>query len=162
MRRSDAMATRTHNVVIAGGGLAAIRTAQALRDLKYAGRITLLSDEACLPYDRPPLSKTYLQGKIGEEKIRLISPDRLAALDIDVKLQAPVCGLDQDRRQVRLGDGTSIGYGRLVVATGARPLMLEQLRPFSNAHVLRSMTDADALRAALAPGRRLGIIGAGF
>jgi 3-phenylpropionate/trans-cinnamate dioxygenase ferredoxin reductase component len=156
------VSTPADSVVIAGGGLAAIRTAQALRDLKYAGRITLLSDEACLPYDRPPLSKTYLQGKIGEEKIRLISPDRLAALDIDVKLQAPVCGLDRDRRQVWLGDGTSIGYGRLVVATGARPLMLEQLRPFSNAHVLRSMTDADALRAALAPGRRLGIIGAGF
>jgi 3-phenylpropionate/trans-cinnamate dioxygenase ferredoxin reductase subunit len=154
--------TQADNVVIAGGGLAAVRTAQALRDLKYPGRITLLSDEACLPYDRPPLSKGYLQGKANGEKIRLASPDKLAELNIEVRLNKPVSGLDRNERRVRLADGTWVHYGQLVVATGARPIMLEQLRPFRNVHVLRRMTDADALHAALIPGRRLAIIGAGF
>ena len=156
------MRNHTDNVVIAGGGLAAVRTAQALRDLKYPNQITLLSDEACLPYDRPPLSKSYLQGKANGEKIRLVSADKLADLNIEVKLRQPVSGLDRIRRQVRLGDGTSLDYGRLVVATGARPIMLEQLRAFKNVHMLRSVTDADALRTALIPGQRVGIIGAGF
>jgi 3-phenylpropionate/trans-cinnamate dioxygenase ferredoxin reductase subunit len=59
-------------VLIVGGGLGAARTAIALRDLKYPGRITLLSDEGRLPYDRPPLSKAYLQGKVEGEKIRML------------------------------------------------------------------------------------------
>jgi 3-phenylpropionate/trans-cinnamate dioxygenase ferredoxin reductase subunit len=162
MRRNDIVGIPPDNVVIAGGGLAAIRTAQALRDLKYPGRITLLSDEACLPYDRPPLSKAYLQGKADEEKIRLASPDTVTELDIEARLNKAVAGVDVNERQVRLADGTRVDYGRLVVATGARPIMLEQLKPFRNVHVLRSMTDADALRAALVPGRRVLIVGAGF
>jgi len=154
--------TQTDNVVIAGGGLAAVRTAQALRDVNYSGGITLLSDEACLPYDRPPLSKSYLQGKASSERIRLVSADKLAELDIEVRLNHPVCGLDRNERRVRLADGTSVGYGRLVVATGARPIVLEQFRSFKNVYVLRSMPQADALRGALNPGGRVGIIGAGF
>jgi 3-phenylpropionate/trans-cinnamate dioxygenase ferredoxin reductase component len=162
IRKSDSVETQADGVVIAGGGLAAVRTAQALRDLNYSGRITLLSDEICLPYDRPPLSKSYLQGKANEEKIRLVAADKLAELGIDVRLNQPASGLDRNGRLVRLADGTSIDYGCLVVATGARPIMLEQLRSFKNVHVLRRMTDADALRAALIPGRSVGIIGAGF
>ncbi len=162
IRKSDFVRTQADDVVIAGGGLAAVRTAQALRDLKHSGRITLLSDEACLPYDRPPLSKSYLQGKASEERIQLIAANKLAELDIEVRLEQAVCGLDRNRRRVRLAGGTSVDYGRLVVATGARPIMLEQFRSFKNVHVLRSRADSDALRAALIPGRRLGIIGAGF
>jgi len=153
---------RSDNVLIAGGGLGAIRTAQALRDLKYPGRITLLSDESCLPYDRPPLSKGYLQGKASEEKIRLVSPGRLAEQAIEVRLSQPVVGLDRKARRVRLRDGSLIPYGRLVIATGARPIILEQLQPYKNVHVLRRSTDADRLRAALVAGRRVGVIGAGF
>ena len=156
------MTAKDDEVVIAGGGLAAVRTAQALRDLKYPGRITLLSDEACLPYDRPPLSKSYLQGKADEERIRLVSAAKLAELDIEVRLDQPVSGLDRNERQVRLANGTRVDYGRLVVATGARPITLEQLKPLNNVHVLRSITDANRLHSALLPGRRVAIIGAGF
>ena len=60
------MSGLTDRVVIAGGGLAAVRTAQALRELQYRGRIVILSDEVRLPYDRPPLSKNYLQGKVAD------------------------------------------------------------------------------------------------
>lgn len=156
------MTAPADEVVIAGGGLAAVRTAQALRDLKYPGRITLLSEESSLPYDRPPLSKGYLQGKVDAEKIRLVAAEKLAESAIEVRLNQPVSGLDREARRVRLADGTSVPYGRLVVATGARPILCPPLRSFSNVHVLRSMADSDALRAELLPGRRIGIIGAGF
>ena len=156
------MTAPADEVVIAGGGLAAVRTAQALRDLKYPGRITLLSEESSLPYDRPPLSKGYLQGKVDAEKIRLVAAEKLAESAIEVRLNQRVSGLDREARRVRLADGTSVPYGRLVVATGARPILFPPLRPFSNVHVLRSMADSDALRAELLPGRRIGIIGAGF
>src|ERR1700747_3228377 len=99
------------DVVIAGGGLAAVRTAQALRDLKYPGRIALLSDEAYLPYDRPPLSKGYLLGKVNEDKIRLVSPEKLAESGIEVRLKHRVSGLDRSLRQVRLADGSRVEYG---------------------------------------------------
>ena len=156
------MTALANEVVIAGGGLAAVRTAQALRDLKYPGRITLLSEESNLPYDRPPLSKGYLQGKVDAEKIRLVAAERLAESAIEVRLSHQVSGLDRQQRRVLLADGTSVPYGRLVVATGARPIPFAPLRSFANVHVLRRMADSDALRAELLPGRRIGIIGAGF
>ncbi len=149
-------------VVIVGGGLGAARTVIALRDLKYPGRITLLSDETRLPYDRPPLSKSYLQGKVAEDKIRLLTAEQLAELHIEWRGGVAASGLDRERRRVRLADDSSIGYEQLVVATGARPNRLPQFEHFDNVHVLRSLADADALRAALAPGSRLCIVGAGF
>ena len=68
------------DIVIAGGGLAAVRSAQALREFGHRGRIMLLSDEAHLPYDRPPLSKSYLQGKMDDAQIRLLTPHKLDEL----------------------------------------------------------------------------------
>lgn len=155
-------ATPLDNIVIAGGGLAAARTAQALRDLHHPGRIVVLSDEPCLPYDRPPLSKAFLQGKATDESIRLMSPEKLAELRIEVRLSERVVRLDRAAHQVQLAGGGTVNYSYLVVATGARPLRLEQLHSFDNVHVLRTAADARGLRAALMPGRHIGIIGAGF
>ncbi|MEY2891932.1 MAG: hypothetical protein RJA98_1840 [Pseudomonadota bacterium] len=150
------------NVVIAGGGLAAVRTAQALRDSQHSGPITLLSAEGVLPYDRPPLSKGYLLGKVGDDKLQLLTQEKLAALAIEVRLGSGAIGLDRAARQVLLSDGRSVEYGRLVVATGARPMRLPQFEGFDNVHVLRTVADARRLREVLLPGRRLGIVGAGF
>ena len=155
-------AAEGEGVLIVGGGLAAARTAIALRDLKYPGRVTLLSNETRLPYDRPPLSKGYLQGKVAEDKIRLLSAQQLAELQIQWRGGVAATGLDRQGRSVRLADGSSICYERLVVATGASPNRLSQFDHFDNAHMLRSLADADALRAALVPGRRVCIVGAGF
>lgn len=156
------MSPQSGGVVIAGGGLGAVRTAQALRDLDYSGRITLLSNEADLPYDRPPLSKGYLQGKTNEEKIRLVSTQKLAEGGIEARLNNAVSGLDPKERKVRLADGGRVRYDHLVIATGARPITLHELAPFANVHVLRTKANADALRAQLRPGCRVGIVGAGF
>lgn len=80
------MSGLTDRVVIAGGGLAAVRTAQALRELQYRGRIVILSDEVRLSYDRPPLSKNYLQGKVDDAQIRLMTARELEELRIAVRL----------------------------------------------------------------------------
>jgi 3-phenylpropionate/trans-cinnamate dioxygenase ferredoxin reductase subunit len=149
-------------IVIAGGGLAAVRTAQALRELQHRGRIVMLSDEVRLPYDRPPLSKNYLQGKADDAQIRLMTSRELEELRIAVRLSQRVVGLDRALRQVRLASGEAVDYDRLVVATGARPVRLEGFAPFDNVHVLRSINDARRLRESLQPGRRIGIVGAGF
>lgn len=76
--------------VIVGGGLAAVRTAQALRDLKYPGKVLILSDESHWPYDRPPLSKNFLLGKAGESDILLVTPDRAAELNVEIRLSQKV------------------------------------------------------------------------
>jgi NADPH-dependent 2,4-dienoyl-CoA reductase/sulfur reductase-like enzyme len=149
-------------VVIVGGGLAAARTAMALRDLQYPGRITLLSDETHLPYDRPPLSKAYLLGKLDPDRMRLLTPAKLDELAIELLAGVAASTLDREHRRVLLADGRSLGYEQLVVATGARPNRLAAFEGFDNVHVLRSLDDADRLRAAIGPGRRLCIIGAGF
>jgi 3-phenylpropionate/trans-cinnamate dioxygenase ferredoxin reductase component len=149
-------------VVIAGGGLAAVRTAQALRELQHRGRIMVLSDEVRLPYDRPPLSKNFLLSKADDMQIRLMTPRELEGLRIAVRLSQRVVGLDRALRQVRLASGVAVDYDRLVVATGARPVRLEGFAPFGNVHVLRSMNDARRLRVSLQSGRRIGIVGAGF
>lgn len=150
------------HIVIAGGGLAAIRTAQALRDLRYEGHVTLLSAEDTLPYDRPPLSKGYLLGKVSDAQIGLLSAEKLAELEIDVRLASRVVGLDRAARRVAVADRPSLDYTRLVVATGARPIRLPQFEGFDNVHVMREAHHARRLRERLAPGKRLGIVGAGF
>ena len=150
------------DIVIAGGGLAAVRTAQALREFGHRGRIMLLSDEAHLPYDRPPLSKSYLQGKMNDAQIRLLTPQKLEELQIDARLSHRVVGLDRSLRQVKLASAEAVDYGRLVVATGARPVRLERFKQFDNVHVLRTVNDARRLREALQPGQRVGMVGAGF
>src|ERR1700721_1291731 len=81
-------------VVIAGGGLAAVRTAQALRDLGCEEEIVVLSAEGELPYDRPPLSKDYLSGKASDDDIRLLDDDALAALGLDLRLGTRAVGVD--------------------------------------------------------------------
>lgn len=150
------------HIVIAGGGLAAVRTAQALRDLQHSGAITLVCAEGELPYDRPPLSKAYLTGKVGDEQIRLLPAKTYAELGIEVLLGARVDGLDRLGQCVRIAGGRTLAYDRLVVATGARPVRLPAFEGRENVHVLRDSSDARRLRDVLAPGLRLGIVGAGF
>ena len=147
--------------MIVGGGLAAVRTAEALRDLGHAGRVVLVSDEPELPYDRPPLTKRYLLGTADDETIRLVTADRLAELGVEARLGAAATGLDRDARRV-LVNGGGVGYDRLVVATGARPAALPALAGRENVFVLRTVSDARRLRAALRSQPPVAIVGAGF
>lgn len=150
------------SVLILGGGLAAVRTAQALRDLKFDGDITIVSNENHLPYDRPPLSKSFLLGTASDKDIRLITEERLEQLSIRFLAGRQARSIDPDAGQARFADGQTIEFEHLVVATGATPIAIPFVSSFANAHSLRSMEDALALREAFQPGSRIGIVGGGF
>lgn len=139
-------------VIIVGGGLAGLRTAEALRARGYTGALTLVSAEPYAPYDRPPLSKAVLRGE---------TDDTTVAADWD----ALGCELLLGRRATGLGEGVletsggPLAFDGLVIATGATPVRLPGEGP---QHTLRTIDDARALRAELRPGVRLLIVGAGW
>jgi 3-phenylpropionate/trans-cinnamate dioxygenase ferredoxin reductase subunit len=149
--------TDPEHVVVAGAGLAGLRTIEELRDRGYAGRVTLVGAEARLPYDRPPLSKKVLAGELDDTTLR---PD-LDALDVRARLAETATGLAAGVLETTTAAGGSARYefDALVLATGARPVTLPGP---GRQHVLRTLDDALALRALLAPGVALAIVGAGW
>ena len=149
-------------VVIAGGGLAAVRTAQGVRDLGHTGRIVIVSEEAEEPYDRPPLSKEMLLGESSVDPTKLLSADRFSELGIDLVLRQRAAGLNLATRTLQLSGGTAIPYDTLVVATGARARRLDSLDGANGVCYLRTADDARRLHAALRPGAEIVIVGAGF
>ena len=115
-------------VVVVGNGLAGISFACALRQGGYTGELTLLSDEAEAPYDRPPLSKAYL--KDGDTQRIRLDESRLNGARLLRGVRAEM--LDLDGRKLTLSDGQVIPWGTLVLATGARPRELRSLEAFGN------------------------------
>jgi NADPH-dependent 2,4-dienoyl-CoA reductase/sulfur reductase-like enzyme len=157
------MAHDIQRIVVIGGGLAGAKTVQALRDQGYAGQLTIVSAESDLPYERPPLSKDYLLGKKPFEAA-LVHPEEWYA-DHDVQLcrEVRATAIDRTTSNVQLSDGSTLGYDRLVLATGssARRLPIEGADA-ANVLTLRSHDDSDAIRATFGEGRRLVVIGAGW
>jgi len=147
-------------VVVVGAGLAGLSAARALRAHGYGGRVVLVGDEPHAPYDRPPLSKDFLAGATSIEGLALGVPeDRELDLEIRTGVRAQV--LDPGRRAVRLADGAWVGGDGVVLATGARARSLPG-PALPGVHGLRSIDDALGLQAALVPGARLVVVGAGF
>lgn len=155
------MSTERH--VIVGAGHAARRAAQTLRERDPGARIVMIGAEPHAPYDRPVLSKDALIVEGGEQKAFVREPDWYAAQDIELRLSTTVESIDRVRNAVRLSDGSALGYDRLLLATGSR------VREFSGTvderialYYVRTLADSLALRAVLAPGRRVAILGGGF
>ncbi|GAB2964688.1 pyridine nucleotide-disulfide oxidoreductase [Amycolatopsis acidiphila] len=150
------------SVVIAGASAAGLSTAETLRRQGFDGRITLIGEEVHPPYDRPPLSKQILSGTWPDERVWLRDEAALAGLALDLRLGARAEALDTGAKVVRLSDGSLVSYDELVIATGVRPRRLPGTADVAGVHVLRTLTDATTLRAALAGSPRLVIVGAGF
>jgi 3-phenylpropionate/trans-cinnamate dioxygenase ferredoxin reductase component len=149
-------------VVIAGGGLAAQRCAETLRRAGYEGRIRMICAESHRPYDRPPLSKQVL---VEEDHDRTLSFRAGAWYEenaVELLLGVRASGLAPRQKLVALSDGSHINYEQLLIATGSRPRRMPMFEDYSNVASLRTIEDARALRAALRPGARLAIVGAGF
>lgn len=146
-------------IAVVGASLAGVRAAQELRAQGYDGGIVLIGSEPHLPYDRPPLSKGFLAGTASRESLDLLDAGDLASLALDFRLGVEATALDPAERRVRLSDGTSVHADGVVIATGGRA---RTLPGFEGAFVLRTVDDALALRAALVPGVRVAIVGAGF
>jgi 3-phenylpropionate/trans-cinnamate dioxygenase ferredoxin reductase subunit len=148
-------------IVIAGGGLAAQRCAERLRRAGHDGPIAMVCDEPIAPYDRPPLSKAYLAGELTEPP-RLRPDAWYADKDVDVLLGEQAAAVRPREHQLELVSGQILDYEQLLIATGAVPRLLPGCEQYENVHVLRTLADADRLRAGLAPGARLAVVGAGF
>lgn len=153
------------SVTIVGASLAGLRAAETLRRDGFDGPVTLIGDEAHEPYDRPPLSKQVLAGDWEPDRIALTPSDKLADLDLDLRLGATAAGFDLASRTLRLTGGETEGetleVDALLIATGARCRTLG--RPREGVHVLRSLDDCLALRADFdAAPDRVVVVGAGF
>jgi NADPH-dependent 2,4-dienoyl-CoA reductase/sulfur reductase-like enzyme/nitrite reductase/ring-hydroxylating ferredoxin subunit len=149
--------------VIVGGGAAGYAAAQTLREDGFTGRLVLINRENHLPYDRPNLSKEYLQGKAEPEWLPLRPDDFFAEHDIEVMQGKEIERIDAGKKTVNFADGGSLLCDAVLVATGAEPRKLPfQTDAQHNVFLLRSYADADALVAAAEKGKRAVVIGASF
>ncbi|MCI2418359.1 FAD-dependent oxidoreductase [Saccharopolyspora sp. K220] len=147
--------------VIVGSSVGGVRTAQALRGAGYDGDVVLVGQERVLPYDKPPLSKSLLAGTNDRAGITLLSESAAAEAGIRLELGCAATRLDLDGSRVELADGRRLEFDDVVIATGARARPSPWGRP-PGLHVLRTLDDAEALRADLRRGGPLVVIGAGF
>ncbi|MDT5162557.1 MAG: 3-phenylpropionate/trans-cinnamate dioxygenase ferredoxin reductase component [Mycobacterium sp.] len=151
------------SVVIIGGGLGGAKAAEALREQGFSGSITLISNEADAPYERPPLSKGYLAGRSPFEDAVVHPLQWYVEHDVDLRLSTTATSLDSDEHTVTLSDGTTLPYDKLLLATGAVPRVLAVPgADAENVLYLRRRDDADAIRATFGGGHQLVIIGAGW
>ncbi|MFE2602938.1 NAD(P)/FAD-dependent oxidoreductase [Streptomyces mirabilis] len=147
-------------VAVVGASLAGLSAARSLRKQGYDGRLVVIGDELHRPYDRPPLSKEFLAGTLGEADLSLETDDE--DLRAEWLLGARAAGLDRAERAVRLADGREVRADGIVIATGAVARTLPGSEGLAGVHTLRTLDDARALRDELARGGRLVVIGGGF
>ncbi|NEA61402.1 FAD-dependent oxidoreductase [Streptomyces sp. SID12488] len=147
-------------VAVVGASLAGLSAARSLRKQGYDGRLVLIGDEAHRPYDRPPLSKEFLAGTLGEADLGLETDGE--DLRAEWLLGTRATGLDRTDRSVRLADGRNVRADGIVIATGAAARTLPGADGLTGVHTLRTLDDARALRDELARGGRLVVIGGGF
>ncbi|WP_067565723.1 NAD(P)/FAD-dependent oxidoreductase [Nocardia acidivorans] len=155
--------TTASRFVIAGGGLAAAKLAQALRANDFDGTVTLVCAEERLPYERPPLSKECLLGKKSPEDAIVEPAQWYRDHHIEVLLGTTVTGVDRATKTIALPDGTTLTYDKLALATGSRPRRLPI--PGSDAagvYTLRDAEDSLALIEMFRTATRLVVIGAGW
>ena len=151
------------SVVIAGGGQAAAQVVVSLRLGGHTGNITLVSEEPEHPYQRPPLSKQYLAGKLERRRLLLRQPGYYESKGVDTLPGRRVVSIDRQGRHALLDSGEELRYDRLVLATGSTLRRLEAPgADLAGIHYLRTLADADGLRAELEPGRRIVIVGGGY
>jgi 3-phenylpropionate/trans-cinnamate dioxygenase ferredoxin reductase subunit len=150
-------------VVIVGASLAGATTAAALRDESFDGRILLIGDEAERPYERPPLSKDYLQGKAEKETIYVHPEDWYASHDVELILRTRVTAADGSAHEVTLSDGRRLGFSKLVLATGSSPRRLTVPGgDLEGLLYLRRVEDSERIRETVGSVSRIAVIGAGW
>lgn len=154
------------SIVVLGGGLAAASVVSELRERGYSGKLTLISDETDLPYERPPLSKGFLQGK--EEPADFIVHDSTWYSEHEVTLRLGVAGIsiEAEQQRVLLADGDSVSYDHLVLATGSRASLGKEAPiagyDLPGVHVLRTLNDAKSLREDITEGTQVAVVGSGW
>jgi 3-phenylpropionate/trans-cinnamate dioxygenase ferredoxin reductase subunit len=149
--------------IIVGASLAGAKAAETLRADGFDGRLVLIGAEAERPYERPPLSKDYLRGEVGREKLFVHEEGFYAANDIDLRLGRTAVHLDASAAKLTLDDGNELPYDRLLLTTGAQSRRLAiPGSELDGILYLRSVKDSDALRQRLDRGGSVVVVGAGW
>jgi 3-phenylpropionate/trans-cinnamate dioxygenase ferredoxin reductase subunit len=149
--------------IVVGASHAAVQLIISLRQNGWEGSITVISDEAHLPYKRPPLSKGYLANTIADEQLALRAPAAYEKLDVTFKLSTTVTAIDTDNKQVHLDSGETLNFDKLALCTGARARPLPIPGADLNAiHYLRTMDDVKGIQASSAAAKNAVIIGGGY
>jgi 3-phenylpropionate/trans-cinnamate dioxygenase ferredoxin reductase subunit len=155
--------TVNHDYVIVGASLAGAKAAETLRSEGFDGRVVLVGAEDERPYERPPLSKDYVRGEVGREKVYVHPEGFYAEHDIDLRLGRRVESLDTSTRELELDDGERLRYDQLLLTTGAEPRRLSiPGAELDGVLYLRSVRDSDVLRARLERGGAVVVVGAGW
>jgi 3-phenylpropionate/trans-cinnamate dioxygenase ferredoxin reductase component len=152
---------QTH--VIVGASLAGAKAAATLREEGFDGRVVLVGAEAERPYERPPLSKDYLRGEVGREKVYVHEESFYAEHDIELRLGRTAVSLDPSSSELELDDGAQLRYDRLLLTTGAEPRRLSiPGTELDGVLYLRSVEDSDTLRERFDRGGAVVVVGAGW
>jgi 3-phenylpropionate/trans-cinnamate dioxygenase ferredoxin reductase subunit len=153
----------SEHLIIVGAGQAAAQAVQTLTQNNYPGTITVVGDEAYVPYQRPPLSKKYLAGKLARARLAIRPEPFYAQRGVEMRLGERVTRIDRAERRAILASGDWLAYDRLLLATGSRVRTLAVPgATLAGVHTLRGIADADRIGRELEPGRRLVVIGAGY
>ena len=151
-------------IAIVGSGQAGLQVAASLRELHYKDRVLLIGDEPHAPYQRPPLSKSYLLGEVDEAQITLRPSAFFSKHQIELITGKRAVAIDRARRTLSLEDDSVVEYDHLILATGARnrPLLVPGAKELQNVCYLRTLDEAVSLRARMALARTAVVVGAGF
>ena len=153
----------TPGIVVVGAGLAAAKAVESMREAGHAGAITLIGEEPERPYERPALSKDYLQGNGSKDDLFVHPEEWYAEHDVVTRFGETATSIDRDARTVALGSGDTVPYERLLIATGSRPRTLDLPGADLDGVVsLRRIGDSDRIRDAYARASAVVIIGAGW
>lgn len=154
----------TGRLVIVGAGQAAFALAAKLRALKDERPITIIGSEDAYPYQRPPLSKKYLLGEMSFDRLMFRPEEWYAENNVDIRLSTWAEDIDRKAKTVRMQDGSTLAYDKLVLATGAAPRLLPASigGDLEGVLTVRDKRDADRLMEEMKPGRRLLVIGGGY
>ncbi|WP_148576185.1 NAD(P)/FAD-dependent oxidoreductase [Nocardioides caldifontis] len=150
----------TAGLVVVGASLAGLRAVEGARKAGYQGPVTLVGAEAHLPYDRPPLSKRFLDPDSDPEAVTHRSADELGELDVQLRFSSQAIGLDAEAEELQL-NGETLSYDALVIATGATARQLPH-DYLPGVHPLRTLEDAQSIRRGLDGARSVLIVGGGF
>jgi 3-phenylpropionate/trans-cinnamate dioxygenase ferredoxin reductase component len=155
--------TSDQTQIVIGASLAGAKAAETLRQEGFDGRVVLVGAEEERPYERPPLSKDYLRGEVGREKVYVHDESFYSEHDIELRLATTAVDLDASRKELTLDDGDRLSYDRLLLATGSEPRRLAIPGAELDAVLyLRSVHDSDALRERLDRGGAVVVVGAGW
>jgi len=150
-------------IVIVGTGQGGYQVAASLRELHFSGRIVLIGEEPCIPYQRPPLSKGYMLGELEEARLPLRAAKFFEDKHIELAIGRRAVAIDRAHRKVGLDDDAVLDYDHLVLAVGARHRRLPVPgADLQGVYYLRTLAEAQALRAALRAVKKAVVIGAGF